>query len=200
MRIQLLWNIDPVSVRWQERFLFLKHRKTGAWITTRFTKISTWHLRILRREKSLIFFQNMVQHLTPTIEQKMASTWPYGYSIMKDKTGLVLRNLDSGDERWLVIRSARTIKSPIAPQGFLPCNGFSHSSKNVLLSNGWKNMGVFPVQAGVRCHWKIPSSKMWNWHGGGPRLLFLSMRIKDTTAKLALNSWTARNHLPMVKS
>ena len=61
----------------------------------------------------------------------------YG-SRFEDKTGLVLRNLETGDEKWLAYPVQRDDQESIAVMGVLPAMCFTPDSKNVLASYGGK--------------------------------------------------------------
>ncbi|MFS4467384.1 amidohydrolase family protein [Maribacter sp. 2210JD10-5] len=61
----------------------------------------------------------------------------YG-SRFEDKTGLVLRNLITGDERWLAYPVQRDEQESIAPLGVLPAMSFTPDSKNIIASYGGK--------------------------------------------------------------
>ncbi|MBI1780855.1 MAG: PD40 domain-containing protein [Sphingobacteriales bacterium] len=56
----------------------------------------------------------------------------------EDKTGLVLRNLQSGDEKWLAYPVQRDEQESIAPLGVLPAMTFTPDSKAILASYGGK--------------------------------------------------------------
>ena len=61
----------------------------------------------------------------------------YG-SRYEDQTGLVLRDLSSGDEKWLAYPVQRDEQESIAPLGVLPAMTFTPDSKNLLASYGGK--------------------------------------------------------------
>ena len=61
----------------------------------------------------------------------------YG-SRYEDKTGLVLRNLETGDEKWLAYPVQRDDQESIATMGVLPGNSFTPDSKAVVASYGGK--------------------------------------------------------------
>jgi len=61
----------------------------------------------------------------------------YG-SRYEDETGLVLRDLKSGDERWLAYPIQRDEQESIAPLGVLPAMSFTPDSKEVVCSWGGK--------------------------------------------------------------
>ena len=61
----------------------------------------------------------------------------YG-SRFEDKTGLVLRNLETSDEKWLAYPVQRDEQESIAPLGVLPAMVFSPDSKALFVSYGGK--------------------------------------------------------------
>ncbi len=61
----------------------------------------------------------------------------YG-SRFEEHTGLVLRNLKSGEERWLAYPVQRDDQESIAPLGVLPAMSFTPDSKNLIASYGGK--------------------------------------------------------------
>jgi hypothetical protein len=60
----------------------------------------------------------------------------YG-SRYQDKTGLVLRNLLNGEEKWLAYPVQRDDQESIAPLGVLPGMTFTPDSKYLLASLWW---------------------------------------------------------------
>ncbi|WP_411768578.1 amidohydrolase family protein [Winogradskyella sp. A3E31] len=61
----------------------------------------------------------------------------YG-SRFEEHTGLVLRNLENGDERWLAYPVQRDEQESIAPLGVLPAMSFTPDNKNLIASYGGK--------------------------------------------------------------
>lgn len=115
---------------------------------------------------------------TPTLS-KDGNWMAYG-SRWEDKTGLVLRNLKTGDEKWLAYPVQRDEQESIAPQGVLPAMAFTPDSKFLIASYGgkiWKLAidGSPAVEIPFEADVKLAM---------GPRLYF-NYEIKDTTAKLA---------------
>lgn len=115
---------------------------------------------------------------TPTLSKD--GKWMVYGTRWEDKTGLVLRDLNTGDEKWLAYPVQRDEQESIAPQGVLPAMAFTPDSKFVIASYGgkiWK-MAIdgspaqeIPFEADVKL-------------AMGPRLYF-NYEIKDSTAKLA---------------
>lgn len=115
---------------------------------------------------------------TPTLSKD--GNWMVYGSRWEDKTGLVLRNLKTGDEKWMAYPVQRDEQESIAPQGVLPAMAFTPDSKFVIASYGgkiWKlSVDGAPAQ-------EIPFEVDVKI-AMGPRLYF-NYEIKDTTAKLA---------------
>ncbi len=64
--------------------------------------------------------------------------WMVYGSRYEEKTGLVLRNIETGDEKWLAYPVQRDDQESIAPMGVLPAMCFTPDSKNVIASYGGK--------------------------------------------------------------
>ena len=73
---------------------------------------------------------------TPTLSKD--GLWMAYGSRHEDKTGLVLRNLKSGEERWLAYPVQRDDQESIAPQGVYPGMAFTPDSKALIASYGGK--------------------------------------------------------------
>jgi Tol biopolymer transport system component len=73
---------------------------------------------------------------TPTLSKD--GKWLVYGSRFEDKTGLVLRNLESGEEKWLAYPVQRDEQESIAPLGVLPAMVFSPDSKSLFASYGGK--------------------------------------------------------------
>ena len=103
----------------------------------------------------------------------------YG-SRFEDKTGLVLRNLESGDERWLAYPVQRDDQESIATMGVLPGMCFTPDGKSLVTSYGGRIFKL-PVDSGkpqeitFSCDVELEL---------GPRLDF-KYPVKDTTHALA---------------
>ncbi|OOG70487.1 amidohydrolase family protein [Algoriphagus sp. A40] len=115
---------------------------------------------------------------TPTLSKD--GMWMVYGSRWEDKTGLVLRNLKTGEEKWLAYPVQRDEQESIAPQGVLPAMAFTPDSKSIIASYGgkiWKLSvdGSPAVEIPFEADVKLAM---------GPRLYF-NYEIKDTTAKLA---------------
>jgi Tol biopolymer transport system component len=115
---------------------------------------------------------------TPTLS-KDGNWMAYG-SRYEDKTGLVLRNLMTGDERWLAYPVQRDDQESIAPQGVLPGMAFSPDSKSLYASYGGK-IWRLPVDGGAAVEIPFTADVRLEM---GPRL-YTSYRVKDTSHALA---------------
>ena len=73
---------------------------------------------------------------TPTLSDD--GKWMVYGSRFEEHTGLVLRNLKTGEERWLAYPVQRDDQESIAPQGVLPAMAFTPDSKNLITSYGGK--------------------------------------------------------------
>jgi Tol biopolymer transport system component len=73
---------------------------------------------------------------TPTLSDD--GNWLVYGSRFEDQTGLVLRNLKTGDERWLAYPVQRDEQESIAPLGVLPAMSFTPDSKSLIASYGGK--------------------------------------------------------------
>ncbi|MDB9782180.1 amidohydrolase family protein [Winogradskyella sp.] len=73
---------------------------------------------------------------TPTLSKD--GKWMVYGSRFEEHTGLVLRNLNTGEERWLAYPVQRDDQESIAPLGVLPAMAFTPNSKNLIASYGGK--------------------------------------------------------------
>lgn len=116
---------------------------------------------------------------TPTLS-KDGQWLAYG-SRHEDKTGLILRHLPSGEERWLAYPVQRDEQESIAPLGVLPGMSFTPDSKFLIASYGgkiWKlsvQEGTAPQEIPFRVNVELEL---------GPRLYF-NYPIQDTSHQLA---------------
>ncbi len=115
---------------------------------------------------------------TPTLSKD--GNWMVYGTRWEDKTGLVIRNLKTGDEKWLAYPVQRDEQESIAPQGVLPAMAFTPDSKFVVASYGGK-IWKMPVDGTAAT--EIPFQANVNV-AMGPRLYF-NYAIKDSTHKLA---------------
>lgn len=115
---------------------------------------------------------------TPTLSKD--GNWMVYGSRWEDKTGLVIRNLKTGDENWLAYPVQRDEQESIAPQGVLPAMAFTPDSKFVIASYGGK-LWKLPVDGSAATEIPFEADVKLAM---GPRLYF-NYEIKDTTHKAA---------------
>jgi Tol biopolymer transport system component len=115
---------------------------------------------------------------TPTLSKD--GNWMVYGSRWQEKTGLVLRNMKTGDEKWLAYPVQRDEQESIAPQGVLPAMAFTPDSKFVIASYGGK-IWKLPVDGSPASEIPFEADVKLAM---GPRLYF-NYAIKDTTHKLA---------------
>lgn len=82
---------------------------------------------------------------TPTLSPD--GKWLVYGSRYNDQTGLLLRDLKTGDEKWLAYPVQRDEQESIAPLGVLPAMSFTPDSKEVVASYGGKFYRI-PVAGG----------------------------------------------------
>jgi tricorn protease-like protein len=115
---------------------------------------------------------------TPTLSPD--GKWLVYGSRFEDKTGLIIREIKSGEEKWLAYPVQRDEQESIAPQGVLPGMSFTPDSKSLIASYGGK-IWRLPVDGSSPV--EIPFSVDVRLELG-PRLYF-NYEIKDTTHALA---------------
>jgi Tol biopolymer transport system component len=115
---------------------------------------------------------------TPTLSKD--GFWMAYGSRYQDKTGLILRNMKTGDEKWLAYPVQRDEQESIAPQGVLPGMSFTPDSKFLIASYGGK-LWKLPVDGSKATEIPFEADVALEM---GPRLYF-NYPIKDTSAALA---------------
>ena len=115
---------------------------------------------------------------TPTLSAD--GNWLVYGSRFEAETGLVLRNLKSGDERWLAYPVQRDEQESIAPLGVLPAMSFTPDSKNLIASYGGK---IYSISLENTVATEIPFSVDVNLEMGP--LLSFKYPIKDIEEALA---------------
>ncbi|MCU0395961.1 MAG: hypothetical protein MUF29_08625, partial [Chitinophagaceae bacterium] len=129
-----LKTIDPF-VSPDGKDIYFSHRM-GSWNYN--ALLPQYQIARYNREKGTI--TNLTSRygsaFTPTLS-KDGQWMAYG-SRWQDKTGLVLRNMKTGDEKWLAYPVQRDEQESIAPQGVLPGMAFTPDSKFLLASYGGK--------------------------------------------------------------
>ena len=103
---------------------------------------------------------------TPTLSPD--GNWLVFGSRFEEQTGLVLRNLKTGDEKWLAYPVQRDEQESIAPLGVLPAMSFTPDSKNLIASYGGK---IYAISVGSNTATEIPFTVNVDLDLG-PRLAF----------------------------
>nr|WP_297788784.1 amidohydrolase family protein [uncultured Allomuricauda sp.] len=114
---------------------------------------------------------------TPTLSPD--GKWLVYGSRFETETGLVLRNLENGDERWLAYPVQRDEQESIAPLGVLPGMAFTPDSKNLVASYGGK---IYTINVASNTATEIPFEVDVNIELG-PQLKF-KYPIEDTPEAL----------------
>ncbi len=115
---------------------------------------------------------------TPTLSKD--GKWLVYGSRYEDKTGLVIRNLETGDEKWLAYPVQRDDQESIATMGVLPGMAFTPDSKAVVASYGGKIYRI-PVDGSTPAEIPFTADVQLEL---GPRLAF-KFPVSDTTQALA---------------
>lgn len=115
---------------------------------------------------------------TPTLSKD--GKWLVYGTRWKEKTGLVIRNLSNGEERWLAYPVQRDEQESIAPQGVLPGMAFTPDSKFLIASYQGK-LWKIPVTEGnpIEIPFEVEAKIAM-----GPRLYF-NYPISDSSKFLA---------------
>ena len=114
---------------------------------------------------------------TPTLSPN--GEWMVYGSRFEAQTGLVLRNLKTGKERWLAYPVQRDEQESIAPLGVLPAMSFTPDSKNLITSYGGK---IYSINLESNTASEIPFTVEVKLELG-PRLKF-DYPIEDTQEAL----------------
>ena len=114
---------------------------------------------------------------TPTLSPD--GKWLAYGSRFETETGLVMRNLENGDERWLAYPVQRDEQESIAPLGVLPAMAFTPDSKNLVASYGGK---IYTINIASNTATEIPFEVDVNIELG-PQLAF-KYPIEDTPEAL----------------
>ncbi len=88
---------------------------------------------------------------TPTLSGD--GNWLVYGTRFEDETGLVLRNLNTGKERWLAYPVQRDEQESIAPLGVLPAMSFTPDNKNLIASYGGK---IYSISLDTNTATEIP--------------------------------------------
>jgi Tol biopolymer transport system component len=127
-------TIDP-AVSADGRYIYYS-RRNGSWNYN--AQLPQYELGQYDREnaKTAIITSRYGSSFTPVVS-KDGKWLAYG-SRFEDKTGLILRDLESGDEKWLAYPIQRDDQESIATMGVLPGMAFTPDSKAILACYGGK--------------------------------------------------------------
>ncbi len=126
------------------RYIWFSQR-TGAWNYN--AQLPQYQLGTYDRETGEMETQTnrYGSAFTPTLSPD--GKWLLYGTRFNDKTGLMIRELASGEERWLAYPVQRDEQESIAPMGVLPAMSFTPDSKEVVASYGGKLWRI-PVAGG----------------------------------------------------
>lgn len=126
------------------RYIWFSQRN-GAWNYN--AQLPQYQLAVYDRDNGEVE-QKTVRYgsaFTPTLSPD--GKWLVYGSRYNDQTGLVLRDLKTGDEKWLAYPVQRDEQESIAPLGVLPAMSFTPDSKEIVASYGGKFYRI-PVAGG----------------------------------------------------
>lgn len=117
------------------RYIWFSQR-TGAWNYN--AQLPQYQLSIYDRETGEVErrTEKYGSAFAPTLSPD--GKWLVYGSRFNDQTGLVIRDLKNGDERWLAYPVQRDEQESIAPLGVLPAMSFTPDSKDLVASYGGK--------------------------------------------------------------
>ncbi len=126
--------IDP-AVSADGRYVYYSSRN-GAWNYN--AQLPQYEIGVYDREnaKTNNITSRYGSAFTPVLSKD--GKWMVYGTRFEDKTGLVLRSLENGDEKWLAYPVQRDDQESIAPMGVLPGMCFTPDSKSLLASYGGK--------------------------------------------------------------
>lgn len=129
-----LKTIDP-AVSADGRYVYYSQRN-GAWNYN--AQLPQYEIGKYDREtgKTALITSRYGSGFTPVLSKD--GEWLVYGSRFEDKTGLVIRDLNTGDEKWLAYPVQRDEQESIAPLGVLPAMSFTPDSKAVVASYGGK--------------------------------------------------------------
>jgi Tol biopolymer transport system component len=121
-------------------------QRTGAWSYN--AQLPQYQLGVYDRETGDTETQTnrYGSAFTPTLSPD--GKWLVYGSRYNDQTGLVIRDLKTGEERWLAYPVQRDEQESIAPLGVLPAMSFTPDSREVVASYGGKIWRI-PVAGGT---------------------------------------------------
>jgi Tol biopolymer transport system component/imidazolonepropionase-like amidohydrolase len=127
-----LKTIDP-AVSADGRYIYFSAR-TSSWRYN--ALLPQYEIAVYDREKGTVntITSRYGSGFTPVLSKD--GKWLVYGSRYEDKTGLVIRDLKSGDEKWLAYPVQRDEQESIAPLGVLPAMSFTPDSKALIASYG----------------------------------------------------------------
>ena len=130
----LLKMIDP-AISADGRYVYYSQRR-GSWNYN--AQLPQYELGVFDREngKMNTITSRYGSGFTPVLSKD--GKWLVYGTRFEDKTGLVLRDLKTGDEKWLAYPVQRDEQESIAPLGVLPAMSFTPDSKFLITSYGGK--------------------------------------------------------------
>jgi Tol biopolymer transport system component len=179
-----LKTIDP-AVSADGRFVYYS-RRIGPWNYN--AQLPQYNVGTYDREtgKIGVITSRYGSSFTPVLSKD--NKWLVYGTRYEDKTGLVLRNLETGDENWLAYPVQRDDQESISTMGVLPAMCFTPDSKAVITSYGGKIHRV-PIDGSAAT--EIPFSVNANLELGP--LVAFKYPIKDTPFAVATQ---IRNAVP----
>jgi len=126
--------IDPVFSA-DGRYIYFSTRR-GAWNYN--AQLPQYQIMSFDREDAdtEMLTSRYGSAFTPTLSND--GNWMVYGTRFEEHTGLVLRNLKTGEERWLAYPVQRDEQESIAPLGVLPAMAFTPDNKNLIVSYGGK--------------------------------------------------------------
>jgi Tol biopolymer transport system component len=169
-------TIDP-AVSPDGRFIYFS-RRIGPWSYN--AQLPQYEIGVYDRynSKTAEITSRYGSGFTPVLSPD--GKWLVYGSRFEDKTGLVIRELHTGDEKWLAYPVQRDDQESIATMGVLPGMAFTPDSKSLVVSYGGKIHRI-PIDGGAPQD--IPFSADLQLELG-PRLEF-KYPVSDTTYGLA---------------
>jgi Tol biopolymer transport system component len=168
--------IDPFTSH-DDRFVYFSAR-SGAWNYNALLPQYT----VMRFDKKDASYSGIATRygsaFTPTLSSD--GKWMVYGTRYDDKTGLVLRNLENGDEKWLAYPVQRDEQESIAPLGVLPAMAFTPDNKYLIASYGGKIQKI-DIANGTNAPIAFNINVELDF---GPRLYF-NYPVKDTSHALA---------------
>ena len=171
-----LKTIDPFTDP-NGRYIYFSMR-TGAWNYN--AQLPQYQIGVYDRENAKMssITSKYGSAFTPTLSKD--GNWLVYGTRYEDKTGLIIRNLKTGDERWLAYPVQRDEQESIAPLGVLPAMAFTPDSKFLIASYGGK---LWKINIADNKAVEIPFTVNLSLELG-PKLAF-KYPVKDTSFALA---------------